>query len=352
MGNFMSEFKFSCSACGQKILCDTTHAGMQIACPSCKATITVPKETVGSAGVSPKTGIPPGSPGKTTTTAQRTSGLAVASLVCSLSSLVTCIGWLPGIICGHMAKSRIRRNPSLKGNGLATAGLTIGYLFLIVGAGSAVFYVWSLSAAVKHGFEKAKYDLGTNNIIITQTQPTIVSNDNQQTEPVEPEAVVTNSRQPEPVKPEPVATNNQQMESVKSEWTSDIGKMSFPDHPVSGKLHGSDFTLRTATFRNGNFRLSSENGTSLDILRLDESIEGQSYQIQPIYSDNTNPRIRITWNEGDVSQSSTFNKGYTMKLRFDQVINRTISGKIYLCLPDDSKSCVAGTFKVRLPKQK
>jgi hypothetical protein len=90
----------------------------------------------------------------------------------------------------------------------------------------------------------------------------------------------------------------------------------------------------------------------LDIFRLDESIEGQSYKIQSVDNDNTNPHVRITWNEGDVVQTSTFSKGYGLKLQFDQAINRTISGKIYLCLPDASKSYVAGTFKLRLPKQK
>jgi DNA-directed RNA polymerase subunit RPC12/RpoP len=329
----MSEFRFPCPACGQNILCDTTHAGTQIACPACKATVIVPKETAG-------------------TTAQRTSGLAIASLVCSLSSLVTCVGWIPGIICGHMAKSRIRRNPSLKGNGLATAGLIIGYLILIIGVGTAGIRVWSFSKAVKHGFENAKHDLATNNFIITQAHPTTVSNDNQQVEPVEPEAVVTNSQQPEPIKPEPVVINNQQVEPAKSEWTSDISKVSFPDHSVSGKLHGSDFTLKTASFRNGDLKLSDGNGMLLDVYRLDKDIEGQRYEIKSTDNDNTNPRIKMTWNEGDVAQASTFNKGYGMKLQFDQAINRTISGRIYLCLPDNSKSYVAGTFKVRLPKQK
>ncbi len=314
----MSEFKFQCPACGQNILCDTAHAGTQIACPSCKATIAVPKETAGTA-------------------AQRTSRLAIASLVCSLSSFITCIGWLPGIICGHMAKSRIHRDPSLKGNGLATAGLVIGYLILIIGTGTTAVRIWSFSSAVKHGFENAKHDLATNNTIITQTQSTNVSNDNQQVEPV---------------KPEPVVTNNQQTEPVKSEWTSDISKMSFPDQPVSGKLHGSDFTLKTASFKNGDLKLSDGNGMLLDVYRLGASIEGQRYEIHSIDSDNTNPRVKMTWNEGDVAQASTFSKGYGMKLQFDQAINRTISGKIYLCLPDDSKSCIAGTFKVRLPKQK
>jgi Domain of unknown function (DUF4190) len=329
----MSEFKFSCPACGQNILCDTTHAGTQTTCPSCKATIAVPKEAAGTAG-------------------QRTSRLAIASLVCSLSSLVTCIGWLPGIICGHMAKSRIRRDPSLKGSGLATAGLVIGYLILIIGVGTSAFYTWSFSNAVKHGFENAKHDLATNNIIITQTQSTNVSNDNQQMEPIKPEAFVATNQPVEPVKSEPVVTSNQQTGPVKSGWISDTGKMSFPNHPVSGKLHGSDFTLKTASFRNGDLKLSDGNGTLLDVYRLDKDIEGQRYEIQSFDNDNTNPRVKITWNEGDVAQTTTFSKGYGMKLQFDQAMNRTISGRIYLCLPDASKSYVAGTFKVRLQKQK
>ena len=137
----MSEFNFSCPACGHNILCDTARIGTEIVCPACNATVVVPPETAGLA----QTGIAP---------TQKTSGLAVASLVCSLASLIMCIGWIPGIICGHIAKSRIRRDPSLKGNGLATAGLVIGYLFLMTEAGTTAVYVWRVSTAVKHGYRK------------------------------------------------------------------------------------------------------------------------------------------------------------------------------------------------------
>jgi hypothetical protein len=333
----MSEFKFPCPACGQNILCDTTHAGTQFACPGCHATIAVPKETAGTTDVSTQTGKPPALPGNIATTAQRTSRLAVASLVCSLSSLITCVGWLPGIICGHMAKSRIRRNPLLKGSGLATAGLIIGYLILMLEVGTAAVRIWSFSAAVKQGYENVRHDLATNSIIVTQTQSTTVSNDNKQIEPV---------------KPETVATGNEQIEPAKSEWTSDISKASFPGHSVSGKLHGIDFAAQTVSFRNGGLRIKSANGMQLDVYRLGASIEGRSYEIQPDDDDNTNPRVKMTWNEGGAIETATFNKGYGMKLQFDQAINRTVSAKIYLCFPDDSKSCVAGTFEVRVPKQK
>jgi DNA-directed RNA polymerase subunit RPC12/RpoP len=333
----MSEFKFSCPACGQNILCDTAHAGTEIACPGCNASVIVPEETAESV-VSAQADTPPVWPGYTATPTQRTSGLAIVSLVCSLSSFITCVGWLPGIICGHVAKSRIRRNSLLKGSGLATAGLIIGYLVLMLEAGTAAVHIWRFSAAVKQGYKNVRQDLATNSIVITQTQSATVSNDNQRTEPVKPAAIVTN--------------NEQQNEPTKSEWTSDISKASFPNHPAVGKLHGIDFTVRTVSFRNTDLKISSTNGTSLDIHGLGASIEGQSYEIQSNDDGGTNPRVKMTWHEGDVIQTATFSKGYGMKLQFDQASNRRVSAKIYLCFPDDSKSCVAGTFEVKLAKPK
>ena len=59
--------------------------------------------------------------------------LAVWSLVLSLLAVcgfcctpvgITAIG---GVVCGHLALSRIKANPELQGHGLAVAGLIIGY---------------------------------------------------------------------------------------------------------------------------------------------------------------------------------------------------------------------------------
>ena len=333
----MSEFNFSCPACGQNISGDTIHAGTEIDCPVCHAAIVVPPETAGPAGVYPQTDTPPAWTGHNATTAvPRTSRLAIASLVCSLASLVTCIGWIPGIICGHLAKSRLRRDSSLQGNGLATAGLVIGYLILMLEVGTAGYRIWSFSNAVKQGIATVRQDLATNNIIITQTQSTTVSNDNPPLEPVQPVVAVTN--QP-------------QMEPAVTGWTSDVSKAAFPNHPVEGKLHGMHFALKSAALRGANLRFISENGSSLEIFGLDQPVAGQSYEIQPADS-SANPRVKLAWNEGDVIQAATYGKGYAMKLQFAQIVNRKVSGKIYLCLPDDGKSYVAGTFEVRIPRSK
>jgi hypothetical protein len=37
-----------------------------------------------------------------------------------------------GVVCGHLALSRIKASPALQGHGLAMAGLIIGY-FTIIG---------------------------------------------------------------------------------------------------------------------------------------------------------------------------------------------------------------------------
>jgi hypothetical protein len=56
------------------------------------------------------------------------SGLAIASVI---FSVVFGVGWLPGLICGHLAKARIRRNPLLDGETMANVGLVISYLWLL-----------------------------------------------------------------------------------------------------------------------------------------------------------------------------------------------------------------------------
>jgi hypothetical protein len=58
---------------------------------------------------------------------EKTSGLAIASLVLGILSL--CGGFLmgiPAVICGHLAKKRIKLTGE-KGEGMALAGLIIGY---------------------------------------------------------------------------------------------------------------------------------------------------------------------------------------------------------------------------------
>ncbi|MFT4179747.1 MAG: DUF4190 domain-containing protein [Thermomonas sp.] len=67
------------------------------------------------------------------TTARQTSTLAVVSLIFGILgwTLVPFIGSIVAVICGHMARGEIRRSPAtLEGDGLAVAGLVLGYLVI------------------------------------------------------------------------------------------------------------------------------------------------------------------------------------------------------------------------------
>jgi hypothetical protein len=64
---------------------------------------------------------------------KETSGLAIASLVLSCLSIVLGpLGCLPGIVCGHLARLDMRRNPDHGGKGIALAGLIVGYIFFFL----------------------------------------------------------------------------------------------------------------------------------------------------------------------------------------------------------------------------
>jgi hypothetical protein len=61
-------------------------------------------------------------------------GLAVTSLVLGILAFPTCfLTGIPAIICGHIAQSRARREPAQYGGvGMATAGLVLGYLSVVI----------------------------------------------------------------------------------------------------------------------------------------------------------------------------------------------------------------------------
>ena len=78
-----------------------------------------------------------------------TSGLAIASLVCGIVSLVTCmvIVGIPAVICGHMAMSQIANSPTpVAGRGMALAGLVCGYLSVLMLLSFAVMMIFAVAS--------------------------------------------------------------------------------------------------------------------------------------------------------------------------------------------------------------
>lgn len=87
--------------------------------------------------------LPPAPPANMATGSRKTSVLAIISLVSGLLTwfslplvflvIPTPICMIAAIVCGHLARSEIRRDPAnIEGDGLAVAGLVLGWAMLVM----------------------------------------------------------------------------------------------------------------------------------------------------------------------------------------------------------------------------
>ena len=324
------QIKFSCLACGQHIECDVTESGRSMLCPNCHANLTVPRvmemdtvpEPEPSTPITPPPVLGAKLPEEAAVTGFRTSKLAIASLVCSLTCLC-----LPGILFGHLAKARIRRDPKLQGRDMAIAGLIISYVTLLLAVLAFVFIFIlpmilpaGMSLLLLHQMQK---QLATNSIVITQSPSTSVTNSDEQ-------AV--------------------SMQSGPG-WTMDVKTTGIPESPVTGQIHGQNFEFKKAIFHAGYLKFESADSAEYVVIRGLKDIAGNIFEVDPNATDNV-PKVEIAWGDNGQNTTQSFTIGYAMELKFDPAKKRKVSGHIYLCLPDDSKSYIAGTFTVTLPKPK
>jgi len=61
---------------------------------------------------------------------------ATIAMVSSIAGILCCLGWIVGIVMGHIALSKIKRGEA-GGKGMAVAALCIGYGFIVL---LVVFY--------------------------------------------------------------------------------------------------------------------------------------------------------------------------------------------------------------------
>ncbi|HEB93140.1 MAG TPA: DUF4190 domain-containing protein [Gammaproteobacteria bacterium] len=80
---------------------------------------------------------------------EKRTGLAITSLVLSIVGIFSYgIASIAGVIFGHMAKSKIKSAPQIYGgDGLATAGLVLGYL-VITGWVISAFVIGSILSSL------------------------------------------------------------------------------------------------------------------------------------------------------------------------------------------------------------
>jgi hypothetical protein len=347
----MSDFKFSCPGCGQHLSGDLRYAGLQILCPACQRSITVPAgpgpalRTTAAAATGAHRPIAVAMPAAAstsipsrmapTTRPKRTSGLAIASLVCSIGSFVIIpFGFIPGIICGHIARKRLAQDPTLGGRGMAKAGLIVGYAALVIN----VLALAALAAFFTYFARVAKQ------ITVTSGQsPPVV-----RVHEVPGPGHGSRGSRPE-VESGPADTTPD-----AAGWNLQLAGVSTPSGPVTGRIKGRNFNSEKALLENGwlKFRQGADFFADLEMnvvlfVSNNAQLAGKTFTV-PKKEFGSNPHIWMKWKpaEKDVPEQKAYMEGYAMQLEFGSITDGKLPGKIYLCLPDAEKSFIRGTFEV------
>ena len=139
-------------------------------------------------------------------------------------------------------------------------------------------------------------------------------------------------------------------------WTLNVNAVGTPEIPAGGKVHGKFFTgqkmvlnadgltIRTASY-------PPEAGITI-YLRPDpiESLFGKSIAFA---ADTPGaPTVLLRWKDAQGQAAQQAATGYAMRIEFGQPVGNNISGKIYLCTPDEMKSYVVGRFNAEIVKPK
>jgi len=264
----MSEFKFACPVCGQRMAVDASASGAQVECPTCFQIIIVPKAP-----------------------AEGSKYQLSATQYLKPVFLPPPVKPAPPVV--HQRKS----------------ALLIFALILVCAASLALLVRENI---VRSRLEQAKAD-STNAV--------------------------------------PFA--------VSPLWTLDLTNAVFPDEPAAGKIHGKDFVCRRVVFQNGLLMLRSSADRDSEMTanifistnnfstNAAEMLSGRSFEA------GTNragfvPGAWLSWHDGDLQVMERFTNGLALKLEFGAVSSNQLPGKIYLCLPDEAKSYIAGKFTAEI----
>lgn len=333
----MSEFKFACAHCGQHLTADDAWAGRQINCPACQGPLVIPHMAVAAAPGQARTApAPPPLPRVSAGAAvaapvPRLSVLAIFSLLLSLLTLplnalakqagfpVGLFGCIPGVICGHLALAQIRGHRSLRGEGIAQAGLVIGYLCLLVGLVAMGIY-------------------GVRRYVLNQQPPgRRAAQVDRYSSPARSAATPSTTPASPPKPPDPKVTTNP-------------ATVAIPSSPVAGQLGGQEFRCDKAILESGSLKLCQGAGPMPEaelrmflFLQPGEVLDGKRILVSSDARSGT-PHVHFSAKAGASPRSGALVNKYVLRLEFDRATASGVPGRIYLEFPPSYNTLLAGTF--------
>lgn len=138
-------------------------------------------------------------------------------------------------------------------------------------------------------------------------------------------------------------------------WTLDLTDAAIPEGTVNGRIGHRDFVSERALLQGGMLSLrmhpNKPGDTSINIYLFARQAAELSGKTAIVTTNNIrSPRVTLRWKEGEKNITVPFTNGYAMKLEFDALNGNHLPGRIYICLPDEAHSCVAGSFNAEVKK--
>ena len=134
-------------------------------------------------------------------------------------------------------------------------------------------------------------------------------------------------------------------------WKQDLKNVGIPEGPTRGMINGEVFMAESAKLENGILTLRDgkeflpDHAVTVFLFLKGESPDGKIYDIASS-SGFGSPHVHMKWmpKNSKTPKSRVFMKGYSMRLEFGKTQGGKLDGKIYLCLPDEMRSYLAGSF--------
>lgn len=355
----MADIKFACPSCAQHITCDELWSGQQIQCPSCQGTLTVPSKPQVRA-----VGKPAPAPAADSLVPKPPAATKLATQIPAQQPAQTGVKSLP--------IRNLAPPPPPKKNVLATiAKVAVVLILLGVGGyfGWGFLRDWQQKANAETQKMAESADGGevghTMELyeVLDATEPgggglgslSQGSGPRQRSSGVGEEIPMPgddgSGGMTAPKKTAP------KLPILPVTYTLSVQRAKIPEGQVNGKIAGTDFVAeqcrldRAATsyvlrFTQGN--LASPDREIQIFLRLKsgETVSGQTFEVSPERTGVTAPQVVKVWktNPRYAPQRKTFGTGYAMRLELGQISDGTLSGKIFLSLPDTEKTVIAGVF--------
>ncbi len=337
----MAELRITCPHCNQDITCDELWVGHELQCPICQGSFTVPAPAQGGAGAQPSLVPKPPAGGK--------SRLSVGQAQVPAQ---TGNRNIPIRTLTEAPKPKKSPLVSVLVGVLIVAALGVGGYF---GFG----YIKSIQDKnkAKSATEQRNSDGGQVghiadlNNVLNATEPGGAG-----LASLGSTAGRAGRRAQQLAGGDPSAAGAGPAGPVTApKYTLDISQATIPEGRVNGTVSGTNFVAETVRIDTVGpakvLRLFQGEMTSPDremlvylTLKSGEKLGGQSLVV-------TNgmrgaPQVAKRWKPGPYYPPAikTFSSGYAMKLDLGHPTNDTVSGKIFLALPDPEQSVIAGNF--------